>query len=59
MTVYGMPVDSAHKYTKAIVNSGRLVVEQDFEFSVRYPEMAVLCLELMDEDAGARAGCRR
>ncbi|KXZ48189.1 hypothetical protein GPECTOR_30g285 [Gonium pectorale] len=47
----GMPVDCAKSFTGTVTNSGRLVARKDFYFDVRFPEMAVLYIELMDEDA--------
>ncbi|KAG2445371.1 hypothetical protein HYH02_008836 [Chlamydomonas schloesseri] len=52
MEVYGMPTDRESKYTHTVNNSGRLHVDKAFDFVVRFPEMAVLCVQLMDEDAG-------
>ncbi|KXZ52101.1 hypothetical protein GPECTOR_10g1124 [Gonium pectorale] len=49
--IFGMPVDCAVKQTKTVSNSGRLMDGGSFEFDVRFPEMAVLSIELMDEDA--------
>lgn len=50
-----MPTDRESKYTKTVNNSGRLLVNEEYDFVVRFPEMAVLCVQLMDEDAGAAA----
>ncbi|KXZ52118.1 phospholipase C [Gonium pectorale] len=47
----GMPSDCAKAVTHTVNNSGRLRVDKDFYFDVRFPEMAVLSIELMDEDA--------
>ncbi|PNH02234.1 1-phosphatidylinositol 4,5-bisphosphate phosphodiesterase delta-3-A [Tetrabaena socialis] len=53
LEVYGMPVDRETRCTRTAHNSGRLVAEEAFDFVVRFPEMAVLVVALMDEDAGA------
>ncbi|GFR43349.1 hypothetical protein Agub_g4271 [Astrephomene gubernaculifera] len=52
LTLWGMPVDRCCQHTRTVCNSGRLVVQESFEFPVRFPEMAVLCVELMDENVG-------
>ncbi|KAG2502089.1 hypothetical protein HYH03_000581 [Edaphochlamys debaryana] len=52
LEIVGMPVDRELAHTNTVMNSGRLVVDKDFDFVVRFPEMAVLLVQLMDEDAG-------
>lgn len=52
LDMYGMPVDREEQISASVANSGRLVVGRDFDFVVRFPEMAVLVVQLMDENTG-------
>mmetsp|Transcript_1910 Transcript_1910/g.5062 ORF Transcript_1910/g.5062 Transcript_1910/m.5062 type:complete len:502 (-) Transcript_1910:548-2053(-) len=53
LEVRGMAVDSNKRTTNAVQDSGRLTVDQTYEFEVHYPEMAQLLLLLLDEDIDA------
>lgn len=50
LCVLGMPHDTATQCSPHQNNTGRLVVDQDFAFDVRYPELAVLLLLIKDQD---------
>ncbi|GLC40956.1 hypothetical protein PLESTB_000962700 [Pleodorina starrii] len=56
INVWGMPCDRAAQKSRTAHDTGRLRVEHDFVFSVRYPEMALLCITLKDDDAGGIGG---
>lgn len=45
-------MDSKAEVTKTVLNSGRLKAEQTFTFPVHYPELAILSIQMRDEDAG-------
>jgi hypothetical protein len=51
LRVVGMPHDTATQSSPHKNNTGRLVVDQDFSFPVKYPEMAVLLVLLKDQDS--------
>jgi len=50
LRVVGMPQDTATQSSPHKNNTGRLIVDQDFSFAVKYPEMAVLLVLLKDQD---------
>lgn len=51
LRVVGMPHDAATQSSPHKNNTGRLVVDQDFSFPVKFPEMAVLLVLLKDQDS--------
>jgi hypothetical protein len=51
LRVVGMPHDTATESSPHQNNTGRLVVDQDFSFPVKFPEMAVLLVLLKDQDS--------
>ncbi|KAL6754872.1 PLC-like phosphodiesterase [Haematococcus lacustris] len=48
--VSGMPCDCHRLNSKVSHNSGRLLLDQRFDFQVQFPEMALLVVALKDED---------
>jgi hypothetical protein len=50
LRIVGMPHDMATQGSPHKNNTGRLVVDQDFSFPVKFPEMAVLLVLLKDHD---------
>ncbi|GIL85730.1 hypothetical protein Vretimale_13167 [Volvox reticuliferus] len=59
INIWGMPCDCSSRKTHTANDTGRLVVDEEFEFTLRFPEMAVLCLVLKDDDAGGIGGAVR
>jgi phosphatidylinositol phospholipase C delta len=51
LRIVGMPHDTATQQSPHQNNTGCLVVDQDFSFGVRFPEMAVLLVLLKDQDS--------
>lgn len=50
LEVHGVPCDEREQRTPHADNSGQLVVDETYEFDVRFPEMAVLIVLLKDEE---------
>ena len=44
--VCGMPMDCSRRLTDTAENSGRLLLDLNFDFVVTYPEAAILLVEL-------------
>jgi hypothetical protein len=54
LKIQGMPCDMDFKRTKHVYDSGRLVVNETYRFSVHFPEMAMLLILLKDMDVGTQ-----
>ncbi|EFJ53227.1 hypothetical protein VOLCADRAFT_86296 [Volvox carteri f. nagariensis] len=56
INIWGMPCDCATRKTHTAHDTGRLEVNKDFHFPVRFPDMAVLCITLKDDDSPVIGG---
>ncbi|GLI70261.1 hypothetical protein VaNZ11_015108 [Volvox africanus] len=59
INIWGMPCDCSSQKTRTAHDTGRLLVDKEFIFPLRFPEMAVLCLALKDDDSGGIGGAVR